>query len=268
MRRIALVVAVLAGLAGAALAPPQGAYGACALVVVWHDRAYVSIGQAGPIQASPGGSTLDGAQEPGCNDTGGANERPTPIAATSIPGVPPAVAIAAEGHPLAAWGYFIATGSDETRGCALGGPVRITGRAHVGLGLLDVSVEDTTVRLHHLLGGAAQILPDGHTTFERLSRNGFPYIAEGQRVQVDADFCKVPGSIGTKIVARRIVPAGPILPPSTAEDILGADWRGRPDIFSGATGGHSWAAYTVIAVALIASGVILGRHRSRPSGTG
>jgi hypothetical protein len=198
----------------------------------------------------------------------GADEGPTRIAATSIPGVPPSVAIVAEGHPVVAWGYFIATGSDETRGCAVGGPVRITGSAHVGLGLVDVSVEDTSVRLHHLLRGAAQIVPDGHTRFQWLSRNGFPYIAEGQRVQVDARFCKVPGSIGAKIVARRVVPAGPIVPPSTAEDVLGADWRGRPDIVSGATHGHSWAAYAVIALALVAAGVILGRHRSRPSGTG
>jgi hypothetical protein len=73
----------------------------------------------------------------------------------------------------------------------------------------------------------------------------------------------VPGSVGTKIVARRIAPAGPIVAPSTAEDVLGADWRGRPDISSRATGGHSWAAYAVIALALVAAGAILVRHRAR-----
>lgn len=275
MRRIALVAAVLAGMAGGAVAPPT-AHAACASMVVWHDRAYWGLAR-GPVSSD--GKALSGAVEPGCNDTVGANEHPTSVAARTIPGIPSPVAIVSRGQTFVASGYFVEAVDlragdaavpihDETRGCTLGGPVRITGRAHVGFGLIDVAVADTTVHLHHLLHGAAQIFPDGHTRFDGLSRNGFPYIAEGQRVRVDARFCKVPGSIGTKIVARRIVPAGPIVPPSTAEDVLGADWRGRPDIFSRAAGGHSWAAFVAVGVALVAAGSILARHRSRPSGTG
>jgi len=127
--------------------------------------------------------------------------------------------------------------------------------------LLDVSVKDSTVRLHHLTGGAAQILADGHTRFEGLTRNSFPYVGEGQLVQVDARFCKVPGVVGNKIVARRIAAAGPIVPASTAEDVLGANWRGR----SGAVS-ERWLVNAVVAVALIAAGTILVRHRSnRPA---
>jgi hypothetical protein len=275
MRRIALVVALLAGLAGGAAAPPT-AFAGCAYMVVWHDRAYWGLGR-GPIPSD--GRVLHGAVEPGCNDTVGANEHPTAVAARTIPGIPSPVAIFSQGQPFLAVGYFAEADElragdaavpihDETRGCTLGGPVRITGPAHVGFGLIDVSVDETTVRLHHLLRGAAQMFPDSHTRFDGLNRNGFPYIGEGQRVHVDARFCKVPGSTGTKIVARRISPAGPIVAPSTAEDVLGAEWRGRPDIFSRATRGHSWAAYVAIGLALVAAGSILGRHRSRRSGTG
>ena len=109
-----------------------------------------------------------------------------------------------------------------------------------------------------------------NTRFDGLSRNGFPYIGEGQRIRVDARFCKVPGSVGTKIVARRIVPAGPIVPPSTAEDILGDDWRGRPDIVSKATGGHALAVAIVLLVAALGVGTALTAHRRRslPPGTG
>ena len=119
------------------------------------------------------------------------------------------------------------------------------------------------MRLHHLASGMAQIFPDGHTRFDGLSRNGFPYIGEGQRVRVDARFCKVPGSIGTKIVARRIAPAGPIAPASTAEDILGDDWRGRPDGVSTATGEHALAVAIVLLVAAIGVGTALTSHRRR-----
>ncbi|HET7170058.1 MAG TPA: hypothetical protein VFI18_00315 [Gaiellales bacterium] len=272
---MALVVAVLAGLAGGAAVPPA-AGAACGLIVVWHDRAYWGFG-GGPAESD--GKRLDGAVEPGCNDTAGANERPSAVAARTIPAVPPAVAIFSEGHTLVASGYFIEPSDlrvgdaavpihDETRGCALGGPVRIVGPAHPGFGLIDVTVDRTTVRLHHLLHGAALMFPDGRTRFEGLERNGLPYIAEGQRVRVDARFCKVPGSIGTKIVARRISPAGPIVAPTTAEDVLGADWRGTSGIVARATGGHSWAGYAALVLLAAVAALLILRRRSPRSGTG
>jgi hypothetical protein len=272
MRRAVLVVALLAGLAGGGATAPTAQAG-CAFIVVWHDRAYWQFG-GGPAQADPGGSVLDGAMAPACNDTVGADEHPTPVAARSIPGIPPSVAIYAEGSGLVGSGYFIeryplasrGTGVaivDETRGCALGGRVRITGRTHLGFGLIDVSVDESTVRLHHLASGMAQIFPDGHTRFDRLSRSGFPYIGEGQRVQVDARFCKVPGSVGTKIVARRIAAAGPIVPPSTAEDILGDDWRGSQGVVSKTTGGHALAVAIVLLLAALGVGTALTAHRRR-----
>ena len=279
MRRVVLLVTLLAGLAGGGAAAPAAQAG-CAFIVVWHDRAYWAFG-GGPAQASPDGTVLDGAMAPTCNDTVGADEHATPVAARSIPGIPPSVAIFSQGSTLVGSGYLIerydmgsrGTGvaiRDETRGCALGGPVRITGRAHLGVDLVDVSVDESTVRLHHLESGMVQIFPDGHTRFRGLSRNGFPYIGEGQLVRVDARFCKVPGSVGTKIVARRIVPAGPIVPASTAEDILGADWRGSPDAVSRATGGHALAVAIVVLLAALGVGTALTAHRRRslPPGTG
>ena len=271
MRRIAIVAAVLAGLAGVGVAAPS-AHAGCAFIVVWHDRAYIDYGSPAQTSTIEPGATITGAVEPGCNDTVGAGEHPTAVGARQIMGVSPAVAILVRGTPLVAFGYLpdgtgFLTGAtlphDETRGCTLGGRVRITGPAHLGLGLLNVTVNDTTVRLHHLLNGAAQMFPDGHTRIEGLKRNGLPYIGEGQLVRVDARFCKVPGSVGTKIVARHIVPAGPIIAPSTAEDILGADWRGRPGVVSRATGGHSLAVAIVILVAVVVVGTILTAHRRR-----
>ena len=73
----------------------------------------------------------------------------------------------------------------------------------------------------------------------------------------------MPGSVGTKIVARRIVPAGPIVPPSTAEDILGADWRGSPGVVSRATGGHALAVAIVLLLAALGVGTALTAHRRR-----
>ena len=274
MRRIALVAAVLAGLAGGAVAPVP-AHASCIFVVVWHDRVYFAEGSPGTLPHP--GAPVRGAVEPDCNDTGGPAGAPTPTAARRISGVPAGVALLARDTVLVASGYFpqvtnVLTGAtmptDETRGCTLGGPVRITGVADPAFGFLSVHVDESTVHLHHLLRGSAHVAVDGFTRIERLARNGQPYIGRGQRVRVDARFCKVPGSIGTKIVGRRIVPAGPIVAPPAADDILGPGWDGDAGIASPAAGGHSWAAYVAIGLALVAAGSILVRHRSRRSGTG
>jgi hypothetical protein len=268
MRRLTLITALLAALAGAGVAAPSANAG-CAFVVVWHDRAYLASG--GPQDKRPQpGAPVQGALEPGCNDTGGAGERPTPVRATSIDGVTPEMALLVRNTVLVAYGYLPTVPTDETRGCNLGGPVRITGRTNVALGFIDVSVKHSTVRLHHLLGGSAQVFLDGGTRIDGLARDGHPYIGTGQRVQVDARFCKVPGSVGTKIVARRIVPAGPIVAPSTAEDILGDDWRGSPGVVSRTTGGHSLAVAIVIILAAggIGAALVAHRRRSLPPGTG
>jgi hypothetical protein len=277
VRRATVIAVVFAALAGGGTAPPN-AHAACAFIVVWHDRAYTVVGSPGQTVPKPG-APIHGAVEPGCNDTGGARGHPTAVAARRITGISPRIAIVVRGTVLVAYGYFpnvtgFLTGAtlphDETRGCRLGGRVRITGPAHVGLGLLNVTVQKSTVRLHHLLRGAAQMFPDGYTRIEGLERNGQPYIGDGQRVQVDARFCKVPGSVGTKIVARRIAPAGPIVPASTAEDILGGDWRGSPGVVNRSTGGHARAVAIVIALAAAGVGAALVAHRRRslPPGTG
>ena len=52
-------------------------------------------------------------------------------------------------------------------------------------------------------------------------------------------------------------------PASTAEDILGDDWRGKPDIVSKATGGHALAVAIVLLVAALGVGTALTTHRRR-----
>jgi hypothetical protein len=265
---------MLAGLAGGGLAAPP-AHASCMFVVVWHDRAYFATGSPETLPAP--GAPVRGAVEPGCNDTGGGiSEPPTPVAARRIAGVPPSLALLVRDTVLVAHGYIGGTGipstatisPDETRGCRLGGPVRITGPALVGFGSLSVHVADSTVRLHHLLRGAAHIEVDGYTRIEGLARRGQPYIGEGQRVQVDARFCKVPGSIGTKIVARRIIPAGPIVPPSNAEDVLGENWRRPQQDITRSARGYGWEAGVALALAAAVGAMLLARRRSPRSGTG
>ena len=269
MRRIAIVAAVLAGLAGTGVAAPP-AHASCIFVIVWHDRVYFAADT--PETLPRPGAPVRGAVEPDCADTGGPARPPTPIAARRIAGVPPSLALLARDTVLVPSGYFpqvanVLTGAtlptDETRGCTLGGPVRITGPARTAFGFINVRVDASTVHLHHLLRGSAQIFVDGHTRIDGLVRNGQPYIGDGQLVRVDARFCKVPGSIGTKIVGRRIVAAGPIVAQPTADDILGADWRGGPGIVSRATGGHSLGVAIVILVAVVVVGTILTAHRRR-----
>ena len=271
MRRAVLLVALLAGLAGGGATAPAAQAG-CAFIVVWHDRAYTEFWGPERVHVAPG-TAIHGAEEPGCNDTVGANEPVTTVAARKIGGIAPSVAVLSSNRALIAYGYFPqASGfpiddgeppADETRDCAVGGPVRITGPAQVGLAAIGVHVRESTVRLHHLLRGSAQIFIDARTAFAGLHRNGLPYVGEGQLVRVDARFCKVPGSVGTKIVARRIVPAGPIVAPSTAEDILGDDWRGSPGVVSKATGGHALAVTIVILLAAVGVGTVLTTHRRR-----
>jgi hypothetical protein len=277
MSRIVLVVALVAGLTGGAITP-QRARASCAFFVVWHDRAYMASGGLGETLPEPG-ARVRGVVEPGCNDTGGANEHPTPVAARRVNRLSPGTALRVRDSVLVAYGYLpqvadFLTGktlpSDETRGCTLGGPVRITGRTRVAFGFVSVDVDASTVHLHHLLRGAAQIFVDGSTHIDGLARNGLPYIGIGQLVRVDARFCKVPGSTGPKIVARRIAAAGPIVRPPTAEDVLGADWRGRPDAVSRATRGHALAVAIVVLLAALGIGTALVNHRRRslPPGTG
>ena len=274
MRRRAFLVAVLACLAGGAAAPAT-APASCAFVIVWHDRAYFAEGSP-ETQPHPG-EPVQGALEPDCADTGGPAAAPTPIAARRIAGVPPGVALLARDTVLVAIGYFpevtnVLTGAtmptDETRGCTLGGPVRITGPADPGLGVVNVHVDESTVHLHHLLRGSAQVFVDGRTRIDGLVRNGLPYIVTGQLVRVDARFCKVPGSIGTKIVGRRIVAAGPIVAPASAGDVLGAGWRGSPGLASRVTRGHSRAAYAAVALVTTVVALLIVRRRSHRPGTG
>jgi hypothetical protein len=280
MRRIAIVAAVLAGLAGGCVAPPAAQAG-CAYIIVWHDRAYSGFGgpKQRPVEA---GRPVNGAVFPACSDTVGADAHATSAPARRVVGIPSSVVLLSGDETVVAFGYFpqlpgfpVDNGAapvDETGNCRLGGPVRITGDADLGLGTIIVHVRQTTVRLHHLFHGTAQVSVDRHTRFSGLRRNGLPYVGQGQAVRLDARFCKVPGSIGNKIVARRVSPAGPIVAPSTAEDVLGGHWRapGREiahDVTRDARG-YGWEAGVALVLAAGVGALLLSRRRPRSSGTG
>jgi hypothetical protein len=231
---------------------PAPASAQCAFVVVRHDRAYFLYGSGRPSEIRPG-AVLAETLEPGCSDVGGVPApAPTPVRARRIAGVPPDVAVLVRGRALVAAGYlpradrFPLNGItvDETKGCRPGAPGSLRGFARVWpAGIMLASG-----------GEPIDVLVDVHTDVTGLSRRGLPYIGDGQRVRVDAVHC------GRKIVARRIVANGRIVPATTAEDILGPDWRGGPSETS--TSRHGWwAAGAASVTAAVAGGVLVLRRR-------
>ena len=131
-------------------------------------------------------------------------------------------------------------------------PVRITGPAPDGVRIRSTCTLTTPpCSLHHLLRGAAQVFVDGHTRIDGLTHNGQPYIGDGQLVRVDARFCRCRARSARRSSPAGSCPPGRSSPPSTAEDILGADWRGWPGVVSRATGGHALAVAIVLLLAAV-----------------
>ena len=234
---------VIAAAAGWSIAAPAPAAASCALVVVWHDAAYF---EAVPsvLRPSPG-RRLAGAVAPGCNDTGGDPPAPTRVAARAIAGVSPAAALLYGHRILVAIGYF--PRARQTAPCRIAGPVTLTTRAHPAPAFLTVGSSSAKQPV--------DVYVDDHTHILGLSRHDLPYIGEGQRVRIDAVRC------GAELLARRIVPAGRIVPETTAEDVLGPDWRGGPSVETSARR-HGWVTAGIAAVtAAVAGGVLILRRR-------
>jgi hypothetical protein len=106
MRRIVLVVALMAGLTGGAGAiAPQRAGASCGFFVVWHDRASMTSGGPGGTLREPG-ARVRGVVEPACNDTGGPNEHPTPVAARRVNRLSPGTALLVRDTVLVAYAYL------------------------------------------------------------------------------------------------------------------------------------------------------------------
>jgi hypothetical protein len=256
--RFALVLPiVLAALAGTAVRP-QPAVAQCVLVVVWHDTAYFGYYRAArPLPAAR--APVRGAVEPGCNDTGGDPGPPTPVGARAIAGGRPEVALMWDRAILVPAGVFPQLRGfpvaplrvdDETRTCSGTTPVTLTGYATPGLGAIHLAVR-----------GGVDVRVDAHTRIEGLVRNGLPYIGQGQPVHVAAVRC------GHTIVARRIVPAGRIVAPATAEDVLGPHWRGGPGLVARAMSAR-WLGVAALTVAVAVVAALWIRRRSGAVGAG
>jgi len=243
---VALLLAVAVA-AGWSIAAPAPAAASCALVVVWHDTAYFES-VASVLRQSPA-RRLAGAVAPGCNDTGGDPPPPTRVAARAIEGVSPAAALLYGHRILVAPGYFPPMRLPAS--CRITRPVSVTARAHPAPGFLTIG-SSSGKRL-------VDVYVDVHTRITGLSRHGLAYIGDGQRVRIDAVRC------GPELLARRIVPAGRIVPETTAEDILGADWRGGPSIET-STRRHGWrvAGAAAVTAAIVGGLLILRRRPSAP----
>ena len=256
MRRAFAVLAAAAAATGWSTAAPVPASASCAFVVVRHDRAYFTYwGPHRPAGIRPG-VVLAGTLEPGCSDVGGVPAPvPTRVGARRIAGVPTEVALLVRGQALIAIGYlpqvrgFPLHGPvvDETRGCRLGAPASLTGVAHAWPAGITFAAASGRRPI--------DVFVDGNTRIGGLSGHGLPYIGDGQRVRIKAVHC------GRKIVARRISANGPIVPATTAEDILGPDWRGGPSIVTSARHNRWWAAGAAAVTAAVAGGVLILRRR-------
>ncbi len=153
---------------------------------------------------------------------------------------------------------------DATRTCRLGPALVLTGRALPGTGMLNLGHVRSSLpeRLFdHML---INLEVDAHTRITGLARNGLPYIGTGQRVRIAARRC------GGSVVARTIAPAGPIVRASTAEDILGADWRGGGGVVNQLGGRDRLAAALAVlaVVVLLVLGMRAGRRGSPAPGSG
>ena len=89
MRRIALVAAVLAGLAGVRRRARRRAHASCIFVVVWHDRVYFAAGEPPETLPQPGRRCAVPWSRTATTPARLA-QPPTPVAARRIAGVSPA----------------------------------------------------------------------------------------------------------------------------------------------------------------------------------
>jgi hypothetical protein len=132
----------------------------------------------------------------------------------------------------------------------------VSGRARPGAG--DLALADVRASRHlQLTDGRLAVFVTAHTRVAGLTRHGVVDIGRRQGLRIRAIRC------GHDIVATRIVPAGPITHQATAEDVLGANWRGGPSFF---TDQKTYTAAAVVAVvALVVLGLRAGRRES-PAG--
>jgi hypothetical protein len=264
MRRAFALLAAAVLATGWSVAVPMPASASCAFVAVRHDRAYFAYWGPHHLSGIRPGGPLSGTLQPGCSDVGGApSPGPTRVGARRIAGVPAEVALLVQAQALVAVGYlpqargfpFHGPVVDELKRCRLGDPLSLTGIARARPGGLNLAHVRATGPVHRFEHQLVDLFVDVHTKISRLSRHGLPYIGDGQRVRIDAVHC------GRKIVARHIVPAGRIAPETSAEDILGPDWRGGPSVESSAHRHGWWAFGTAAVTAALAGGVLVRRRR-------
>ena len=266
MRRSLVALTLVVAATAVFAARPQAARASCAPVIVWHDTAYFGYSTSGGRPHPVPGPRVRGAVQPACNDTGGGGS-PTPVSARVIAGVPPQVGLLSSGGIYVPAGEFpqlpgfpirFEPADDETRTCRVTAHVMVSGHVLPAPGEVDLADVRSTRPLR-LFDHRLSVLVDFHTRIAGLDRNGVPYIGRLQAVRIDALRC------GHMIVATRVVPAGPITPVASAEDVLGPHWRGGPSLLHDRT--------LLIAVALTAGGMavvvaVRRRRRSPASGAG
>jgi hypothetical protein len=256
--RRSLLVLLLALAAAASVARPAPASASCAPVIVWHDVAYFGYPPSVVRTAPLPGRRVGGAVAPACNDTGGGAGSPTSVGARRVAGVPPRVVLLSGGEIYIPSGelpqlpgFPVAFTPDPPLTCRVTAHVTVSGHAVPEAGALALG--DVRAGRHlQLTDGRLDIVITARTQVTGLTRHGVVDIGYDQALVIHAFRC------GHQIVATRIAPAGPIARPMTAEDALGADWRGGASFFRDRT---TYAAAAIVAVgALVVLGLRAGRR--------
>jgi len=214
MRWILTAVCVVAVCVGCNSSPHRsGPSSACAARIMWNGRLYYGETFA---RLPPATLMLGTGGRPTCLDTnGGEAGASSTVEVRRMIGVDPRVGVAVEGEPEHAYlavGYFVQLPShplhagiewtprslNELTGCAATRPLNI--RVMVG----STNLATLTVPFD---GRDTPLFVDAYTRIQGLERNGLPYVAPGQRVDVRAVECLSPDGRLRKIVPRRIAPA-------------------------------------------------------------
>jgi hypothetical protein len=270
MRRLLLALTLALAATAVFAARPQAARASCVAVIVWHDTAYFGYSTSGVRPHPPPGPRVRGAVQPACNDTGGGAGSPTSVDARAIRGVPPQVGLVSNGGIYVPAGEFpqlpgfpirFRPVDDATRTCRVTAHVTVSGHVLPAAGEVDLADVRSTRPLP-LFDQRLSVLVDVHTRIAGLDRNGVPYIGRLQAVRIDALRC------GHMIVATRIVPAGPIAPAATAEDVLGPHWRGGPGLVSDLQDRTLFVAVALTVAGMAAVIAVRRRRRSPASGAG
>jgi hypothetical protein len=194
-----VLIACLAVLAGCGDDGESSA--GCAAVVVRSDETYFGVDHG---NLPPPGEALEDGEVPGCDD-GGGPEAGRDVRLTAVSGVPPEVAVYAEGQSGSIYlnpGYLLELPSHPLHEAFYGRPGRPLRRAKGKSCALEGEITSLDTLTVNAPDGEQWITVDARTRIDGLQRDGLPYLREGDRVRIEGKGCHE-----AVMLAQRIEPA-------------------------------------------------------------